>query len=155
TPLELFVVGDQDEDKTGGLFELLVETTNLAEKDRAVELRLVWANIFEASGFRGRIRELLQKSGIPVNAPFDHHVMSPGRGLVKCELPGGLEIMVLGPQLTQLQALYRQGLVHDKQFVQSLAPVVDWFPEEHFSRITVLENQDRLPVPPPNSESGG
>ena len=66
TPLELFVVGDQDEDKTGGLFELLVETTDLAEKDRAARTRLVWANIFEASGFRGRIRELLQKSGVPV-----------------------------------------------------------------------------------------
>ena len=61
--------------------------------------------------------------------------------------------MVLGPQLLQLQALYRQALVHDKQFRQSLAPVDDR-PEEHFSAITVLENPDLLPGPPPNSESG-
>jgi hypothetical protein len=153
TPLELFVVGDQHEDKTGGLFELLMETTALAEKDRVAELRLVWVNIFQTMGFRGAIRELLQKTGIPVNAPFDHHVMSPGRGLVRCELPGGLEIMVIGPQLAQLHALYRKALTRDERSRQSLDPVVDQFPEERFSRITLCENCDPLPGPPPNSES--
>ena len=47
TPIELFIATDQDEHKTGGLLRILRDQVDaLSVKDRLVELRSVWANIF-------------------------------------------------------------------------------------------------------------
>lgn len=104
TPIELFIASDQDEHKSGGLSRLLREQTEGgAPADRVVEFRRIWANMFSSFGLRGQIRGDIEKLGIPRNAPFDHLVARPDRGqLTIDDLPGGLEIVVLGPQLEHL-----------------------------------------------------
>jgi hypothetical protein len=153
TPIELFVASDQDEQKTGGLLKMLTETLDLPRADRVVDLHGVWVNVFETSGIRGAILERLHETGVPVNAPFDHHVMSPDRGLATCPLPGGLEIMVLGPRLPQLAALHRQALQNHRPH-RAQQPPVDRLPEERFREVTVLDKPARLPAPPPDPKSG-
>ena len=83
TPIELLIVSDQDEDKSGGLGKLLEEQAEAGEPaDRVVEIRRIWANMFASFGLRGQIRGAIEKLGIPKNVPFDHHVARPDRGLL-------------------------------------------------------------------------
>jgi hypothetical protein len=110
-PIELFIVGDQDQDKTEGLLLLL---RHLAEREssseRLVKLHGVWANIFRIDGgreyFREHIRRLIDELKVPLNEPFDHLVMRPDKGPAVVTLAGGLEIIILGPERSRVARLY-------------------------------------------------
>ena len=52
------------------------------------------------------LRARIDSLRVPINKPFDHHVMRPERGRAEVVLPGGLEIVVLGPALDRLKALH-------------------------------------------------
>jgi hypothetical protein len=151
-PIELFVVSDQDEQKTGGLHRLLDDRAAAGPSERIADLRMVWVNIFDAFGIRGDIRRLMQQLNVPLNAPFDHLVARPDSGQFKYKLPGDLEIFVLGPDLARLRALYDVTRRRDKQQLEMdrkpLVPVVDSFPEERFSRLKLFQDIQRLPPPP-------
>jgi hypothetical protein len=156
-PVELFIASDQDEHKTGGLLRMLRQQAEAVKpEDRVVELRTVWANIFASFGFRGEIRGLLEKLKIPLNAPFDHLVMRPDRGQLTHKLAEDLEIVILGPQQTQLKQLYELTRESDQQQDNTRAPlagVIASFPEERFSRMQVSEGGNRLPQTPPSSRT--
>ncbi len=160
TPIELFIASDQDEHKTGGLAKLLTEQTESeATTDRVVEFRRIWANMFAAFDFRGRIRGDMEKLGIPRNEPFDHLVARPDLGRLTFDgLPGGLEIIVLGPKLSNLKALYESSKESDELRLQEqrrpLATIFNAFPEERFTRLKVSEDGTLL-SPPPLVESDG
>ena len=71
-PIQLFVVGDRDEEKTGGLLELI--------ESGAADIRGVWDNLFRGSGGRpsfGRAPGSDRQFARSINKPFDHHVMFP------------------------------------------------------------------------------
>jgi len=160
TPIELFILSDQDEHKSGGLSKLLLEQMEGgATADRVVEFRRIWANMFASFGLRGQIRGAIEKLGIPRNEPFDHLVARPDQGqLIFDDLPGGLEIVILGPQLENLKALYEQSRKSDKQRSQTqeepLATVIKTFPEERFTRMKISESGKSLPSPPPIERDG-
>jgi hypothetical protein len=149
--------GDQDEHKTGGLSRMLHEQADVANaSDRVVELRLIWANMFASRGFRGQIRGLMEKLGVPRNTPFDHLVARPDRGQITHTLPDDLEIVVLGPELARLRNLYdttrRQEEEYDARS-EPLAPVIESFPEEkRFSRMKISEKAELLPQSPANQK---
>jgi hypothetical protein len=151
-PIDLFIASDQDENKTGGLLQMLRRQADVVDaKDHLVELRAVWADIFASFGFRGEIRGLLEKLRIPLNSPFDHLVMRPERGRLTHELPDGLEIVVLGPERTYLKKLHEYTLKSEQWREDSgrvLAKKISSFPEERFSRVKVSNSGDRLPQTP-------
>ena len=157
-PIDLFIVGDQDENKTGGLLKMLQQQAVAADaRDHLVELRAVWANIFASTGFRGAIRESLEQLGIPWNFPFDHLVMRPEQGRLTYTLPDGLEIVVVGPQRTYLEELHtytrRSEEGRDAAGSRSGKGTVA-FPEEKFSRLNVSDGGDRLPPTPLFEQDG-
>ena len=142
-PIELFAVGDQDADKTEGFLELLryMAEERASGARSIVELKQVWANIFESvgSGLRPEIRRNIDKLGIPLNQPFDHLVMRPERGCATVAIAGGLEITILGPSLRSLKVLHRDA--EKKAAARRLreAPL----PREGFSAIPI----NRIPAP--------
>ncbi len=153
TPIELFIASDQDEHKTGGLLRMLDDQAN-AQADRVVELRSVWANIFGAFGFRGQIRGTMDKIGISPNRPFDHIVIRPERGRAVHRLSddqgNDLEVVVLGPERAHLRRLFEATRVEERKRIgrEPLAPVIESFPDERFSRLTdLLADSDPLPEP--------
>jgi beta-lactamase superfamily II metal-dependent hydrolase len=155
-PIELFVASDQDEHKTGGLLAMLEEHLEAAgDVDRAVvELRGIWVNVFAAFGFRGRLRSLMATSGVPINEPFDHLVMRPERGQLTHALPGGLEVVVLGPTRDHLRALYEMTRRDERRYASGpertpSAVRGEAFPDERFSRMKISESGDLLPQMPP------
>jgi len=153
TPIELFVASDQDEHKTGGLSRMLHEQADVANaSDRIVELRLIWANMFASRGFRGQIRALMEKLGVPQNKPFDHLIARPDRGQIAHTLPDDLEIIVLGPELARLRNLYeatrRQEERSSDAQREPLAPVIESFPEERFSHVKIADKVGLLPQSP-------
>ena len=137
-PIELFIVGDRDEDKTGGLVRLLsnmVETDSTGE--RIAEVRGIWANIFRIAGeqknFRSHIRKLIDGLRIPLNEPFDHHVMRRASGRTVVNMPGGLEITVLAPGEHRLTALHEMSA----QEARKIGGEIETLLAETFSRIAV------------------
>jgi hypothetical protein len=146
-PIERFVVGDQDADKTQGLLRIL---EHLAETEdpgqRLVELRGIWANLFRVDGRRGlrpRLRALIDELELPLNEPFDHLVMRPDRGRAVVTLEGGLEIVVLGPERGRVHELYEMTRGDVLRFEGSIE---DW-PEEGFSKIQVSHEPAPLTTP--------
>lgn len=138
-PIELLVASDQDFDKVDGLRAML--KVGGAVDAGLVELRGVWANIFAAHHLRGEIRHLLAERGVPLNRPFDHLVMRPEAGRALVTLPGGLEVMVLGPGRQHLEALHREARLSDASARDLLAPPIVNFPDERFSRIAISVGQ--------------
>lgn len=156
-PIELFVASDQDEHKTGGLLRMLEEQLKMAGPDRVVELGGIWANVFAASGFRGRLRSLMATAGIPINKPFDHLVVRPERGQLTHTLPGDLEVVILGPARKHLRDLYEMTRKDDRRDAAGsahapLAARVEAFPDERFSLMKISEDGPRLPQ---NAPTGG
>lgn len=150
TPIELFVVSDQDEDKSGGLLRMLKEQSASTEaSDRVVDIRLIWANIFASFGLRGEIRSLIGKLGIPMNSPFDYLVLRPDKGRLTFALPGDLEIVVIGPDRARLMNLYTVSKRNDDRLVgrEPTPPPIESFPEERFSRMKISEGGDSLLLP--------
>jgi hypothetical protein len=146
-PIERFVVGDQDADKTQGLLRIL---EHLAETEdpgqRLVELRGIWANLFRVEGRRGlrpRLRALIDELELPLNEPFDHLVMRPDRGRAVVTLERGLEIVVLGPERGRVHELYEMTRGDVLRFEGSIE---DW-PEEGFSKIQVSHQPAPLTTP--------
>jgi len=137
-PIELFVASDQDEHKTGGLMRLLSLQVG-KPKWRMVAFNGIWLNAFAASGFRGELRRLIAKARIPLNAPFDHLVQRAPDRLVRHCLPGGLEIVVLGPEQKYLRALYDLSRKGDAGRRKTSAPPISSFPVEGFSRVVEPE----------------
>jgi beta-lactamase superfamily II metal-dependent hydrolase len=144
-PIELFIVSDRDEEKTGGLERLL---SGLAEpappQGHVADVRGIWANIFRVddgrAGLRARIRALIDDLGIPLNQPFDHHVMRPEKGRAVVTMPGGLEIVVLGPTSARIASLYqasRNEAMKAGTTLESLLP-------ETFGRVAVETNPEPL-----------
>jgi hypothetical protein len=152
-PIELFVVSDQDDAKSGGLLRLLQDQANVTDaKDRLAALHLVWANIFSSTGFRGEIRGLLRKAGMALNAPFDHLVMRPDNGQLVHRLgdgEDGLEIIVLGPERKRVRDLYEftRG-EEDESGRERFADTIESFPEEAFSRMKFTKPEIRLNLTP-------
>jgi hypothetical protein len=74
-----------------------------------VEIRGIWANIFRGGDgtVRSHIRKLIDELHIPLNKPFDRNIARPERGRAQVTLPGGLEVVVLGPEQRRLDALYK------------------------------------------------
>jgi hypothetical protein len=129
-PIELFIVGDRDEDKTGGLERLLSGLADPAPKDgKLVEFRGIWANIFrveagERETLRSRIRRLIHDLGIPLNKPFDRHLVRPTRGRAVVSLYGGLEVVVLGPDQSRVHALHQMSAREASQAGGIIEPFV-------------------------------
>lgn len=141
-PIELFIAGDRDEDKTGGLERLLSGLAEPTETNPAmVEIRGIWANIFRMDGagrqtFRSALRGLIDTLKIPLNQPFDRHIVRPQRGRARVTLPGGLEIVVLGPAQPRVDALHGLSAKEARQVggtVESLIP-------EGFKNVTLEQN---------------
>ena len=127
-PIELLVIGDRDEDKTGGLMRMLRELAEPAGPP-LVELRGVWANIFRGDGpaetFRTRLRRSIDQLAIPLNKPFDRHVVRPERGRAVITLPGGLALTVLGPTPQHIAALHKMSRREVEQRDGTLEPLVE------------------------------
>src|SRR5262245_1780915 len=160
-PIELFVGTDQDFQKTGGLRKMLLNQAEVGPKSRLVELRRVWVNLFSSFGFRGAIRALLEMAGIPLNDPFDHLVMRPERGRLVHKLSDDrddMELVILGPAQTQLRDLFEFSSSSERQQLESgrqpSARPITSLPEEHSSRMRVLEVGDPMSQPPV-TEGGG
>lgn len=111
-PIQLVAIGDQDEDKTGGLFQLLREIADSGTGGRPpARIEAIWANIFRYDGgrptFRNELRNLIDSQRIPLNRPFGPLVARPAEGRLVHNLDGGMRVMVLGPTRQQLHALHR------------------------------------------------
>ena len=145
-PIELLVIGDRDEDKTGGLNRMLQD---LSEKSgpRLVDLRGVWANIFRAEGtadtLRTRLRRMIDDLAIPLNKPFDRHVIRPDRGRAVVTLPGDLDVTVLGPTPEYIAKLYAMSKQEGARQDAVLEPLLD----ETFRAVTV--RTDLVPLERP------
>ncbi len=137
-PIELFIVGDRDESKTGGLLAMLEHLAEVeVPEERVVDLQGIWANIFRVDGSRGlrpRIRRLIDDLGVPLNRPFDRLVVRPEEGRLVVPLAGGLEIVVLGPTLEAVRYLYERLARRDAE-KQGL--VIEPFPNEGFSEVEI------------------
>lgn len=136
-PIELFIVSDRDEHKTGGLQHLLSSMAGTSQDDRVAEVRSIWANIFRIDGprenFRSRIRKLIGDLQIPINQPFDCHIMRPEHGRVVVTMPDGLEITVLGPDQDHVAALYEVSAREAKQ----IGGTIERLRPEKFSHISI------------------
>jgi hypothetical protein len=88
---------------------------------------------------------LIAKLEIPLNHPFDHHVMRPARGRAVVTLPGGLEIVVLGPEEDHLAALY-QVFVKEARKIDG---TIDPLNPETFSRLAIEADAAPLRVAEP------
>ena len=145
-PIELLVIGDRDEDKTGGLNRML---RDLSEQTgpRLVDIRGIWANIFRAEGtaetFRTRLRRMIDDLAIPLNKPFDRHVVRPDRGRVVVTLPGGLDMTVLGPTPAHIAQLHQMSSRELKGRDAVLEPLRD----ETFRAVTVRTDPAPLAGP--------
>ncbi|MEW8375833.1 MAG: hypothetical protein AB2722_18140 [Candidatus Thiodiazotropha sp.] len=111
-PIELFIVSDRDWSETYGLFKLLEHLRETEEpNDQLVDIHGIWANIFKVTGgletFRPQLRRLIDELQIPLNQPFDRFVLRPKEGRGSIRLPGGLEIVILGPEWGRLVDLYK------------------------------------------------
>ena len=146
-PLELFVVGDRDEDKVGGLLRMLQQVAETQDPGRRlIDLRGIWANVFRVEpgrGLRGRLRALIDQLGVPLNEPFDRLVMRPDRGRAVVVLPGELELVVLGPGHERVHELYE---LSRKEAERQGAAIEDW-PEETFARVEVVHEPSPLARP--------
>jgi hypothetical protein len=144
-PIELVVVGDRDEDKTGGLARMLRELSENGDR-HLVDLRGIWANIFRADTTRDTLRTWLRRTidelAIPLNKPFDRHVVRPERGRAVVSLPGGLDISVLGPTPEHIAALHRMstGELKNRGVLEPLIA-------ETFGGVNITT--DPLPLHPP------
>jgi beta-lactamase superfamily II metal-dependent hydrolase len=144
--IELLVIGDRDEDKTGGLNRML---RDLSEETgpRLVNIRGIWANIFRAEGtaetFRTRLRRMIDDLQIPLNKPFDRHVVRPDRGRAIVTLPGGLDITVLGPTPGHIAQLHKMSERELKGRDAVLEPLL----EETFRAVTVRRDPAPLIEP--------
>lgn len=110
-PIELIAIGDQDEEKTGGLKNLLDDVAEAgAAKAAPARPKLIWANIFRYDGgaptFRNSVRDRIDGLGIPLNKPFGRIVARPARGRLLHDLGGGMKVMVLGPTRRELKRLH-------------------------------------------------
>jgi len=145
-PVELLVIGDRDEDKTGGLNRML---RDLSEQPgaRLVDIQGIWANIFRAEGtaetFRTRLRRLIDDLKIPLNEPFERHVIRPDRGRAVVTLPGGLDITVLGPTPGHIAQLHQMSARELKSRDAVLEPLLD----ETFHGVTVRTEPAPLIAP--------
>lgn len=150
-PIELFTAGDQDADKTQGLLQLLryMAEAQASGGRSIVELKQIWANIFESvgPGLRSEIRRHIDNLGIPLNRPFDHMVMRPERGRVTVTVAGGMEITVLGPSLRSLEILHHEAT----KKAAGLHLREDPLPREGFSAVPI----SRIPAPLAASAAAG
>ncbi len=154
-PIELFIVSDRDEEKTGGLLSLLqrlVESNTVEE--RLVDIRGIWANIFQVVGgrelMRPRIRRLINELGIPLNKPFDYFVMRPDQGQVVVALPGGLEIIVLGPIQGSIDKLH----AHAERDARRSRGTIERLDREAFSAVDINLDPARFSITPQANNSG-
>jgi hypothetical protein len=145
-PIELLVIGDRDEEKTGGLNRMLRDLLE-QRRPRLVDLRGIWANIFRGDGtaevFRTRLRKMVDDLAIPLNQPFDRHVVRPDRGRAVVAIPGGLEVTVLGPtpdHIAQLHEMSRRELERRDALLEPLVA-------ETFRAVTVRADSVPLAVP--------
>ncbi len=145
-PLELLVIGDRDEDKTGGLNRMLRDLSEQTDPP-LVAIRGIWANIFRAEGtaetFRTRLRRMIDALAIPLNKPFDRHVVRPDRGRAVVTLPGGLDITVLGPTPGHIAQLHQMSNRELEGRDAVLEPLLD----ETFHAVTVRTDAAPLTVP--------
>ena len=129
-PIELFIVGDRDEDKTGGLERLLSGRAEPTDTNPTlVDIRGIWANIFGMEGgnretFRSHIRKLIDEPHIPLNQPFDRLIARPERGRAQVTLPGGLEVIVLGPAQMRLDALHKLSADEARRVDGTIEPLI-------------------------------
>jgi beta-lactamase superfamily II metal-dependent hydrolase len=131
-PLELFIVSDRDEDKTGGLLRMLEHLAQRPNRaDRLFDLRAIWFNVFrvdgEPRGLRPRIRRLIDDLRVPLNQPFDRILVRPPKGSAVVSLAGGLDVMVLGPTLEKVKDLYRR----EAEEAAKQGQPIEAFPDEH------------------------
>ena len=153
-PIELFIVGDRDADKTEGLLEIL---TNLAETRATggslVDLRGIWANIFRVDGgretLRSHTRRLIDDLRIPLNQPFGRHVVRPATGRVVATLPGGLEIVVLGPTYERLEEVYELSEREARRAEGTIEPLAP----ADYTRVKIDTTPAPLTVAPPVGEA--
>jgi hypothetical protein len=143
-PVELFIASDQDSQKTEGLLQILQQLA-VTPGAGPVELKGIWANIFETAGtgLRPRIIELIESLKVPVNRHFDHMVMRPQKGRVAVTLAGGLEIVVLGPTVRELAELHRMASV--KGMREGIAPAR--LPREQFRELQIQRTPAPLAAP--------
>ena len=152
-PIDLFIVGDQDEDKTGGLLKMLQQQADAADaRDHLVELRAGLGRHLCVNRLPRRHTGSAGTAWYPVEfAPFDHLVMRPEQGRLTYTLPDGLEIVVVGPERIYLEKLHAYTRTSEggreaagtRSAKGNLA-----FPEEKFSRLKVSDGGDRLPPTP-------
>ena len=149
-PIELFIVGDRDEDKTGGLERLLSGRAEPTETNPTlVDIRGIWANIFGMEGgnretFRSHIRKLIDELHIPLNQPFDRLIARPERGRAQVTLPGGLEVIVLGPAQMRLDALHKLSADEARRVDGTIEPLIP----EGFPNVAVATDAAPLTVAP-------
>ena len=137
-PIELFVVGDRDAEKTEGLEQILSDLADPASTgDRIVELRNVWANIFRVDGerdtLRSRIRRLIDDLRIPLNQPLGRYVIRPSQGRLVTTMPGGLEIVVLGPAVPPAESVVRDEPTGSREPLRTIEPLG----AEAFAKVTI------------------
>jgi hypothetical protein len=90
---------------------------------------------------------LIGTLSIPLNAPFDHLVQRPDEGRLTVALPGGLEIVVIGPDRARLMKLYAWSKQSDRSFGgEPTASPVESFPEERYSQVKISQEVDSLPL---------
>lgn len=149
-PIELFVVGDRDADKIEGLLKMLEHLRETPQPtERLIELKGIWANLFRvdhARGLRENVRTLIDELRVPLNEPFDHLVMRPDEGRAAVTLPGGLEIVVLGPQREKVHDLYE----YSRKEAKRKNGVIEEWQDETFSKIAIV--RDSAPLAPPATQ---
>ena len=133
-PVQLVAIGDQDEDKIGGLFELLREIAEPgAGRGPPARIEGIWANIFRYEGgrpsLRNELRNLIDSQRIPLNRPLGALVVRPAAGRLVHSLEGGMKIMVLGPTRERLRALHRLTRRNAEQRGGRIEPFIDRDPQ--------------------------
>jgi len=155
-PLELFIVSERDQEKTGGLLRLLSSLAKIPDTEKPiVAIRGIWANIFKVGGASessiSRISQLIHKLKIPLNKPFDRFVVRPDRGQMKHILPGGMEIIVVGPDQQGLAKLHKWVARDAKRRGGVIEPLI----EETFAQLKIDFKPKEFPIPfsPDSSDS--
>ncbi|WP_176730472.1 TIR domain-containing protein [Devosia insulae] len=145
--LQYVIVSNQDNDRLGGVLWLLRE---LAEQATAEPLQLEIANLWYGSfgpGFEGwqkaEARLLVERLGIPINAPFSRIVMRPRNGTVTVDMGNGLMATVLSPTIEEVTDLYDHWVEQAERSSHELLVA----PADTFEGVSGVQIDDSLALP--------
>jgi hypothetical protein len=117
-PIELVMISHADEDRMGGIIELLqsMEDARRACEPARYRIQRVWYNHFlpldaertrsDRVLRRAEVPALARALGIRLNQPFDHYVMPAESGPARVMLGGDLAITVIGPSAHRVADWY-------------------------------------------------